>query len=800
MYANAQQKKSRLLFLVDASSSMTLKWNDGKKNRWDAARQVVLSIMDSMYAINNEVEFAVRVYGTEFPSQEKNCFDTKLEVPFNLQNLNQVATRLKYVTPLGSSPIAYSLQQASNNEFSNVNEYDYSFVLITDGGESCGGDVCDSYRKLIANKVKVDPYIIGLDTNSNLLKYYECLGQYVSVAQPGDISKAVKLIIDNNRTLLEKKKLLNINTIYSNTEKLAPATIDPVFQASKLIMDMLNSIKPKYTFKSIVNVPKASLLKKVSANNNNIIEPFIAVADNMKAVTLIPFEVKRKVFVPSTITNKRALKNISTDIEIVREGLALNTIPMAKGGSKKLDFKLITAKGYNNMKQMAIPNLEFSQPSTTLTTIASIQIVTEKLRTLNTVKAPARRSLVNLAIPEIAFNKTSTDITSLFAASTIKALPITFKNIVPKPRQLLSTMAIPIIGPEPSGAVAFIMEPMWSNQFRLSYTPSKQKVPAKLGFPIRKTIIPMVVAAKKVKPKPIINDAPPEYKIERTESPDTRVQVFFTDGMGKFYKTKPMVAIIDPNTQKNVKVFMRDYYGGEPEPVKLDFDGVFDFSVLGQKDIVMKGVNIEKNKLNKIILKVDKGTLIFTYANNRDRPVDHQAVVVRRFGNATNDGKQITMSCMEQKMFEPGDYYIELDILPKYGVATEISFGATTEIQIPQEGAMEITNTENIGPVTLYYEHGDKFEFFKTLNVRGNIADQSLYLRPGLYKASFVELGKPESYPPTVVDFQVRSNLTTSLLLKDYKGLMVTPDGTGKPIYDNSNVVPQLNIQTEKKK
>ena len=56
-----------------------------------------------MYALNNEVEFAVRAYGTQFPAQDKNCTDTRLEVPFNIQNVAQINTRLKNIKPIGFS-------------------------------------------------------------------------------------------------------------------------------------------------------------------------------------------------------------------------------------------------------------------------------------------------------------------------------------------------------------------------------------------------------------------------------------------------------------------------------------------------------------------------------------------------------------------------------------------------------------------------------------------------------------------------------------------------------------------------
>ncbi len=211
------------MFILDASSSMTYEWNKDY-NRFAIARNILLQIVDSIYAVNNEVEFGVRLYGSEHPAQEKNCMDSKLLVPFNLQNVNQIKRSLLYTNPIGWSPIAYSLRESAASEINNTATYDYSIIFITDGGESCGGDICKTYSELLQKRVSVTPYIIGLDNNETLKGYYNCLGKYVSVLEVDDIPKAVKLIVDENRPILNKKKQLNLKTVFSNSPvKKAPS-------------------------------------------------------------------------------------------------------------------------------------------------------------------------------------------------------------------------------------------------------------------------------------------------------------------------------------------------------------------------------------------------------------------------------------------------------------------------------------------------------------------------------------------------------------------------------------------------
>lgn len=259
------------------------------------------------------------------------------------------------------------------------------------------------------------------------------------------------------------------------------------------------------------------------------------------------------------------------------------------------------------------------------------------------------------------------------------------------------------------------------------------------------------------------------YSIERTDTTGTYLQIYFTDGAGKFYNAKPMVALVDPNTNQNIKTFMRDVYeNGEPKPVKFDMDGVFDVSVLSQRDIVLNNVPIEKNKLNKVILKVTKGSLIFTYQNNRKRPVD-KIVKVRRIFSKVKE-QSVSYNASEQRTFESGEYEIELYILPKYVLHTEVSFGAITEVQLPQEGALQINSVDTTKEVKLYWQTMDEYEEFMTRKISNNMAENKIVVRPGYY---IMEYSLKEKLIQTV--FIVRPNFVTKVSILDYKGNKVMP-------------------------
>ena len=106
-----KEKNPRILILLDGSSSMLHEWTKGNI-RFEAAAKIIDRLMDSVYAVNREVEFALRVYGHQYPTSANNCFDSKLEVMFSRDNYTQMQLRLAALHPLGISPIAYSIQKA----------------------------------------------------------------------------------------------------------------------------------------------------------------------------------------------------------------------------------------------------------------------------------------------------------------------------------------------------------------------------------------------------------------------------------------------------------------------------------------------------------------------------------------------------------------------------------------------------------------------------------------------------------------------------------------------------------------
>lgn len=193
-------KQPRILLLLDGSSSMGYEWQQGEK-RFDAAARIIISLMDSVYKVNKNVEFALRVYGHQFPAQANNCYDTKLEVMFSKDNIEQMRMRLADLRAIGVSPIAFSLKEAAENDLTDQLRNVYSIVLITDGAESCGGDICAIAKELMERRIDFKPYILSLVDNVSLKSGYDCLGTFLPVTKETEIKTVVGKIVDNYKQM-----------------------------------------------------------------------------------------------------------------------------------------------------------------------------------------------------------------------------------------------------------------------------------------------------------------------------------------------------------------------------------------------------------------------------------------------------------------------------------------------------------------------------------------------------------------------------------------------------------------------
>ncbi len=182
---------TRILFLLDASGSMLGTWQNN--SRWNVAKRLLTDLMDSLEQ-REQLEVALRVYGHQTARGERDCKDTKLEVPFAKNSFGKIKTRLKSIRPLGNTPIAYSMSQAAT-DFPRDPFSRNILILITDGQESCDGDPCQVSFQLQKQHIFLKPFIIGLGLDLGMKQAFNCVGTYFDAEQEVAFKQALDLVV-----------------------------------------------------------------------------------------------------------------------------------------------------------------------------------------------------------------------------------------------------------------------------------------------------------------------------------------------------------------------------------------------------------------------------------------------------------------------------------------------------------------------------------------------------------------------------------------------------------------------------
>ena len=884
----------RILFLVDGSSSMLETWQTNQI-RFKAAGKIIDQIVDSIYKVNPNVEFGLRVYGHQHTAQENNCFDTKLEVPFGKSNATQLYLRMASLKPLGVSPIAYSLKEAAENDLINTSNYNYSLILITDGGESCNGNICEVVKLLIEKKIKFQPYIIGLINYQPLELQYACLGTYLKVTTDAEATQATNTILDayKPKFLVPELKTTTaedyLSDLKANMNEIKPINriayfkivIAPIIKQAKL----LSSLKPiliKDTSSEIgerkidtIYLAPINSLNKLPyvhlAFENTVLKPNWLSTFKL-LVPETPSEIDSIELAYITSITKPRLNAIKYTLPAQHVGLATNNVTytlqvetdahrdtldfiaskqlyylykQAKAPIGIIKIKLITApvvykedfsftpdslnellsirvKPIKFQTVYSVPNSPFAFNNKTIRPYeASVEIEPITIPTTNSITAKKINYTITYSIPNRVATLSKKTINPYEASVEIEPITIpTTNSIAAKKINYTVTYTIPnrvatlskkTINPyEASVEIEPITIPT-TNSIAAKKINSTYPLAIPVTFYVKiwklkpviyiaeQEIEPIEMEAMasknttklslvknntnlkkyspRFKPTPILKPtidptaSLPDFKEQGNEAPFTSatqadtitsVAVLFTNGKGKFYKSTPQVLLKHPKTGEVLRKFYRTTDArGNPDP-QITEAGTYTLTITGQSNTVLKNVTVEEGKKNIITVVVGQGTLRFSYKNNPKRPVkEYQAIV-----NCRSDySPTIYQQCAETLVYEPGNYYVEINTLPTLRKNVDFEFGVITDIYIPEPGTLQFTNSNNFGKVALLFQSGDRFMEFKQVRVGGNPLTQKLELQPGAYQVLYYNsIGdRPKEIR---IPFFIKSNETVELELK----------------------------------
>lgn len=211
--AQTYNPKTRILFLLDCSGSMSTKMGD--VTRMTIAKRMLTHLVDSLSAYP-EISLAFRSYGFHSPKYKQDCRDTRLEVGFGRANAKAITDVIAKFQPNGTTPIAYSLTQCAT-DFPDRTSRNI-IILVTDGLEECGGDPCAVSAALQARGVVLKPFIIGLGIDDDFASKFTCVGRYFNAKTESELKEIFGQVMSQacNTTTLEVD-LLDINNKASET-------------------------------------------------------------------------------------------------------------------------------------------------------------------------------------------------------------------------------------------------------------------------------------------------------------------------------------------------------------------------------------------------------------------------------------------------------------------------------------------------------------------------------------------------------------------------------------------------------
>ncbi len=140
--------------IVDASNSM---WGQIQgKSKISIAKQVLDQIITSL---PEDMNVGLRLYGHRYSLRDSRaCEDTELVVPMGSIKKQKMIDIINSIKPKGKTPLVYSVLQAAE-DFKTIDNG--TIVLISDGIESCGGDIHSIASRVKEMGVDISLHIIG---------------------------------------------------------------------------------------------------------------------------------------------------------------------------------------------------------------------------------------------------------------------------------------------------------------------------------------------------------------------------------------------------------------------------------------------------------------------------------------------------------------------------------------------------------------------------------------------------------------------------------------------------------------
>ncbi|MEO1260201.1 MAG: VWA domain-containing protein [Bacteroidota bacterium] len=177
------EKPAPIIFIVDASGSM---WGqiDGA-TKMQIAKDVLQELVGNM---PEEQSLGLVAYGHR---QKGDCRDVEYLVAADSEDKNLFNNKMAALKPLGKTPLAYSAKLVIDDLRQNGGKA--TVILVTDGVETCDGDLCQLVKDAKAEGIEFKMHVVGFDLKPEEKANLQCAaeaggGDYLDAANAEELS------------------------------------------------------------------------------------------------------------------------------------------------------------------------------------------------------------------------------------------------------------------------------------------------------------------------------------------------------------------------------------------------------------------------------------------------------------------------------------------------------------------------------------------------------------------------------------------------------------------------------------
>ncbi len=256
-------QSSNTIFILDGSGSMWGKMGD--ETKIGIARNVLKEAIKSI----EDTNLGLYVYGHR---RKSDCSDIEMVFTPGLGSQISFNSTIDNINPTGKTPLARSAIQVIDHLKSTGDRT--NIILITDGIETCDGDLCAVIKEAKESGIEFVLHIVGFGLGDEDRKPLECAaqaggGMYMDAEDETGLSEAI-----------EASKELKVEDIASRLsveclkdDQLVDALIEVYVAGTDDMITQVRSYASKETNPALIGIPYGNYDLKVSVTGETGIPP-----------------------------------------------------------------------------------------------------------------------------------------------------------------------------------------------------------------------------------------------------------------------------------------------------------------------------------------------------------------------------------------------------------------------------------------------------------------------------------------------------------------------------------------------